>query len=73
MNSRSGMMVNPVSLPFFRVSRFLFVEQEFAVATGGVVVVSAVEIFGYIHVFDPYLALVDIAECVGERSFALTD
>lgn len=44
----------------------LAVEQQFAVTASGVVVVCAVEVFLYIHVFHPHLAVVDVAERVGK-------
>lgn len=37
------------------------------------VVVGAVEVFCNVHVFNPYFAFVDVAKCVDERCFALSD
>lgn len=55
----------------FKLSQFFAGKQEFAVAAFGVVVIGAVEIFGDIHVLDPRLSVVDVAERVGQRGFAL--
>lgn len=49
------------------------VEQQFAVATGGVVVVAAEIVGGNIHILHPHLAIVDEAECVDEGGLACTD
>ena len=74
MKRRRGTIVKPLSLPlFFDLCYLLAVEQKFAVASGGVIVVSAVEILGDIHVFHPDLTVVHIAESIGQRGFALAD
>ena len=49
---------------FLKFHYLLAVKQELAVAAFGVVVVSAVKIFGDIHVFYPDLSVVDITECI---------
>lgn len=58
---------------FFELCDFFLVEQQFAVATGYVVVVGAVEVFCNVHVFYPHFAFVNVAKCVDERCFALSD
>ena len=74
IKSFSGTMVKPASLPsFVEAVEFFAVQQQFAIASGGVVVVRAVEIFGYVHVLDPQLAVVHIAECIGQTGFAQSD
>ena len=57
----------------FDFRNLLAVEQQLAVAARRVVVVRAVEIFGDIHVLNPYLAVVDVAERVVQPRFAQPD
>ena len=52
---------------------FLAVEQQLAVAMGGVVVVGAIAVLGNVHAFHPNLAVNDHAIGVGQAAFALTD
>ena len=52
---------------------FLAVEQQFAVAVGGVVVIGTVTVLGNIHILDPNLAIDDHAIGIGQAALALTD
>ena len=57
----------------FELAYFLAVQQQLAVAAFGVVIVGAIEILGYIHVFDPHFAVVDVAERVDQRRLSESD
>ena len=58
---------------FLQAAYLTLVEQQFTVTLRLVVVVRAVEIWVNIHALDPYLAIVDVAECVNEGSLTKSD
>ena len=52
---------------------FLAVEQQFAVAPGGVVIVRAEIVFGDVGILHPQFAIVDVAKSIHQAGFSGTD
>ena len=52
---------------------FFLVEQEFAIAARGVIVVGSARVFSDVHVFHPDFAIVDEAKGIDQRGFTVTD
>ena len=64
----SGVLYGLLQFP-----QLLALKQQLSVASGGVVVVRTVEIFGYIHILHPKLGACEYAVCVDKACLAESD
>ena len=56
-----------------RFCQFFFGEQQFAFATGSMIVVRAIEILGNVHVFHPQFSVGKITESIHQTGLSQTD